>query len=81
MLSNHYLVKVSSDLLVCQTAAFMFFLKYVRGAPRWRVLRGRSPSLLETKAMLLLADAVRQLSRDNIHSGSNQFKLIIAIEF
>jgi len=31
---------------------------------------GRNPSLLEVKATLLMADIVRELSRDNIHSGS-----------
>jgi len=33
---------------------------------------GRNSSLLEAKAMLLMNDIVRQLSHDNIHSGSSQ---------
>jgi len=42
-----------------------------RNTPRG-VLGGRNPSLLEEKAMLLMADIVKQLSNDNIHSSSNQ---------
>jgi len=44
----------------------------IRSAPRGGVLGVETPPLLEVKAMLLTADIVRELSRDNIHSGSNQ---------
>jgi len=33
---------------------------------------GRNPSLMEVKAMLLMADIVNELSIDAFHSGSNQ---------
>jgi len=44
----------------------------MQGRTQGSGLGGRKPSLLEEKAMLLTADIVREVSRDNIHSSSNQ---------
>jgi len=35
-------------------------------------LGGRDSSLLEVTAVFLMVDIVRELSNDNVHSGSNQ---------
>jgi len=45
---------------------------FLPGRTQGRDFGGRNPSLLEVKAMLLMADIVRELSNDNIHFGSNQ---------
>jgi len=50
----------------------MFTEPNTQGRTQGRGFGGRNPSILEVKAMLLMADIVRELSRDNIYSGSNQ---------
>jgi len=45
-------------------------ISFAQGCTQERGFGGRNPSLLEVA--LLVAVIVRELSRDNIHSGSNQ---------